>query len=91
MGNPVPIHDMSYFDRTVPPIIGKNQRILFGKNLLNRSIKQISLMNTMGLDIEQTIFENRTHNNNSGVGVNELGDEFVDITYQQSLITQKKL
>lgn len=90
-GNFAPMHDMSYFDRSVPPIIGAQQRKLFGTNIFERSIKQIQLMKTMGLDIEQVIFENRTHNNSNGIGVNELGDEFVNFTYQQSNTLGKKL
>lgn len=89
-GNFAPMHDMSYFDRSVPPIIGAKQRKLFGTNILERSTKQIHLMKTMGLDIEQTIFENRTHNNFNGIGVNELSDEFIDSTYQQSNSLGKK-
>jgi len=89
-GNFAPMHDMSYFDRSVPPIIGAEQRKLFGTNIIERSIKQIKLMTTMGLDIEQIIFENRTHNNFNGIGVNELGDEFVNLTYQQSSTFEKK-
>lgn len=90
-GNFAPMHDMSYFDRSIPPVIGAQQRKLFGTNIIERSTKQIQLMKTMGLDIEQVIFENRTHNNFNGIGVNELGDEFVKYTYQQSKTSEKKL
>ena len=85
------MHDMSYFDRSIPPVIGAQQRKLFGTNIIERSTKQIQLMKTMGLDIEQVIFENRTHNNFNGIGVNKLGDEFVKYTYQQSKTSEKKL
>ena len=90
-GQPAPMHDMSYFDRSIPPIIGAQQRKLFGTNIIERSTKQIQLMKTMGLDIEQVIFENRTHNNFNGIGVNELGDEFIKGAYQQSKTSEKKL
>ena len=88
-GQPASKHDMSYFDRSVPTTVGKKQRDMFGKNLFERAINEISLMREIGLDIEQTIFENRTHNNSSGLGVNELGDDFVSKTYQQSIISSR--
>ena len=90
-GSFAPMHDMSYFDRSCPPVIGAEQRKMFGINILERSTKQIQLMTAMGLDIEQIIFENRTHNNSNGIGVNELGDEFVNSTYQQSGDLEKNI
>lgn len=83
-GNFAPMHDMSYCDRSVPTPIGHKQRAMFGTNLLERSNKQITLMKEMGMDIEQQIFEGRTHNNYNGIGVNELGDEYVNHIYNQS-------
>lgn len=90
-GNFAPMHDMSYFDRSVPTSIGHKQRAMFGTNLLERSNKQITLMKEMGMDIEQQIFEGRTHNNYNGIGVNELGDEYVNHIYNQSAAENKKL
>ena len=90
-GNFAPMHDMSYFDRSVPSVIGAEQRKMFGTNILEKSTKQIQLMTTMGLDIEQIIFENRTHNNSNGIGVNELGDEFVNLAYQQASAMGKNM
>lgn len=88
--NYAPLHDMSYFDRSIPVEIGRKQRNIFGRNLFARSKNEISIMNQMGLDIEQVIFEGRAHNNNEGIGCNELADQFINTTYQQSLM-QKKL
>lgn len=90
-GNFAPMHDMSYFDRSVPTPIGRKQRAMFGTNLLERSNKQITLMKEMGMDIEQQIFEGRTHNNYNGIGINELGDEYVNHIYNQSAAENKKL
>lgn len=90
-GNSAPMHDMSYFDRSVPTPIGRKQRAMFGTNLLERSNKQITLMKEMGMDIEQQIFEGRTHNNYNGIGINELGDEYVNHIYNQSAAENKKL
>ena len=59
------------------------QRNLFGDNLLLRSQKIINYLQNKGIDISQTIFLGRSHNNESGVGVNELGDEFTYKTYNE--------
>lgn len=90
-GNFAPMHDMSYFDRSVPTSIGEKQRAIFGTNLLERTNKQITLMKEMGMDIEQQVFEGRTHNNYNGIGVNELGDEYVNHIYNQSASLNKRL
>lgn len=90
-GNFAPMHDMSYFDRSVPISVGMKQRIMFGTDIFERSNKQILLMTQMGLDIEQQVFEGRTHNNYNGIGVNELGDQYVNHIYNQSLVQNKKL
>ena len=89
-GNLAPMHDMSYFDRSVPSSVGYSQRKLYGKNLLERSKKQIDLLQSMGIDITQTIMMGRTHNNQSGIGVNELGEQFVNDCYQEMFIKQIK-
>lgn len=90
-GNYAPMHDMSYFDRNVPPLVGVKQRQLFGKNLFERAENEIKMMSEMSLDIEQKVFEGRTHNNYNGAGVNELGDIFIKDTYQDSINLNKKL
>lgn len=81
---------MSYFDRSVPPIVGMKLRKMFGTKIIERSKKQIFFMNEMGINIEQEIFDGRTHNNYNGIGVNELGDEFITRIYQQFLIQYDK-
>lgn len=81
--NYAPMHDMSYFNRSVPVDVGKMQRSLFGDNLFLRSQKIINYLQEQGIDISQTIFLGRSHNNESGVGVNELGDEFIYKIYNE--------
>ncbi len=84
-GNFAPMHDMSYFSRSVPIETGLELRKLFGRNLLMRSRNEIDLMKKMGFDIEQFTINGRTHNNINGIGVNELGDEIVKSTYEEIL------
>lgn len=83
-GNFAPMHDMSYFIRSVPSEIGFKQRQLYGKNLLQRAINQEKILSLMGFDIEHIIFEGRSHNNLGGHGVNELGDIYINSTYMSS-------
>lgn len=89
-GNLAPMHDMSYFDRSVPKEEGRKEREMFGKNLIERSKKEIAIMQEMGMDIEEKVMEGRTHNNFNGHGVNELRDLFIKETYRKTL-GQKQL
>ncbi len=90
-GEFAPMHDMSYFERSVPSQVGLLQRKLFGKNIFERAKAEIEIMQKLGIDITQIIFEGRTHNNYNGVGVNELGDEFIRELYQETLNHTKNL
>lgn len=83
-GNPAPMHDMSYFRRSIPTEVGVKQREIFGKNLIERSEREIAIMKEMGIDITQKVMEGRTHNNFNGNGVNELGDSFIKETYRNT-------
>lgn len=85
------MHDMSYFYRSVPTDVGKMQRNMFGNNLLLRSQKIINYLQEQGIDISQTIFFGRSHNNESGIGVNELGDEFVYNIYNEMYFLNKHI
>lgn len=87
-GNPAPIHDMSYFDRSIPTDIGKKQRSMLGNNLLFRAEKTVSILKSLGIDIEHIIIQGREHGNSNGIGVNELGDKFIIDTYHESFIMQ---
>jgi len=92
-GNYASMHDMSYLDRSVPNTIGRKQRDMFGQNIFERTKKLINLMNQMGVDINQEIFENRAHNDYDGinVGVNELGAQFINDTYKETIDQVKRI
>jgi len=70
-GYPAPMHDMSYFYKSVPTEVGKKQRDKLGKNIFERAHKTIEILKKHGIDIELTIIPGRSHNDNSGTGVNE--------------------
>lgn len=84
-GNPAPMHDMSYFERSVPKQIGLKQREMLGQEMFIRAKNTIEFLRRMGINIEHKIVEGRTHNNKSGVGVNEIGDKIIKDTYQSTI------
>ena len=83
-GNPAPMHDMSYFDRSVPKEVGQKQRDILGTDLFDRAEKTIELLKDNGIKVKHIIIPGRSHSNNSGLGVNEQGDKIVNDAYKYS-------
>lgn len=81
-GNPAPMHDMSYFDRSIPVDVGKSQRNHLGVNMFDRAEKTIEVLRNLGINIKHIVIPGRSHNNNSGIGVNEIGDKIVNDSYK---------
>lgn len=90
-GEPVPIHDMSYFDRSVPIDVGKLQRNILGTEMFFRAENTIKILQNLGIDIQHKIILGRNHNNKNGIGVNELGDRFIIETYRNSIKNENKI
>lgn len=89
-GRNAPMHDMSYFARSVPVEVGKKQRELFGKDMFERANRTIQVLKSLGLNIEHHIIKGRGHNNyNDVVGVNELGDRFITDSYREFIEENK--
>lgn len=84
-GNLAPIHDMSYFNRSVPVDVGKKQREIFGKDMFSRAERTIQVLKSLGIDIQHEIILGRGHNNIDGIGVNELGDKIISDTYKNTI------
>ena len=84
-GQPAPMHDMSYFNRSVPTEVGKYQRMTLGTEMFTRAENTIKILESMGIDISHQIIWARSHNNRSGIGVNELGDRFISDTYNSTI------
>ena len=82
---------MSYFDRSVPIEVGKAQRELFGKDMFERVKNTINRLNFMGIEIEHQILIGRSHNDNYGLGVNELSDQIIHDCYMSSISDKKTL
>lgn len=70
-GMPAPMHDMSYFDKSVPTEIGRRQREVLGKDIFARANKTIEILKKQGIDMDLTSIPGRSHNDKSGIGVNE--------------------
>lgn len=88
-GNPAPMHDMSYFDRSVTIDVGKNQRNLLGINMFDRAEKTIEILKSLGIKVKHIVIPGRSHNNRSGIGVNEIGDKIVNDAYKGSISAKK--
>ena len=65
-GNPAPMHDMSYFPKSVPEEIGILQRKALGTELLERAEKTVEYLRKCGIDIVHTVIPDRYHNNMVG-------------------------
>lgn len=88
-GKKAPMHDMSYFDKSVPKEVGQKQRDLLGKDMFIRANNTVAVLRNMGINIEHKIISGRSHSNISGIGVNELGDDFVSRVYGESIRKRK--
>lgn len=82
-GNNAPMHDMSYFDRSIPVETGEKQRQLFGQDMFERARNTIDKLKSIGIDIEHYIIKGRSHNNNEGIGVNEIADNYIHECYNE--------
>ena len=88
-GNPAPMHDMSYFNRSVPSDVGQKQRTLLGTNMFDRAEKTIEILKMLGIKIKHLIILGRSHDNNSGIGVNEIGDKIISDSYKASIASKQ--
>lgn len=61
-GNLAPIHDMSYFDRSVPTAVGETHRKNLGQDMFERAKNTIEILRNIGLNISHTIIPNTAHN-----------------------------
>ena len=60
-GEFAPMHDMSYFDRSVPIEVGMIQRAIFGYNMFERANNIVSLLKNAGIDINHNIIMGMYH------------------------------
>lgn len=90
-GNPAPMHDMSYFNRSVPKEVGIKQRNKLGIDMLERANNTIAILKNLGLNIEHIIIKGRAHNNRNGsIGVNEKGDKIINNLYNEPIKEDKE-
>ena len=61
-GNIEPMHDMSYFNRSIPTEIGRQQRLILGTDLFDRAKKAVEILKEQGVKINHNILYNCTHN-----------------------------
>ena len=53
--------------------------------MFSRAENTIQILKNMGINISHKIIWGRSHNNRSGIGVNELGDRFINDTYNSTI------
>lgn len=61
-GNIEPMHDMSYFNRSIPTEIGRQQRLILGADLFDRAKKTVEILKEQGVKINHNILYNCIHN-----------------------------
>lgn len=61
-GNIEPMHDMSYFNRSVPTEIGRQQRLILGADLFDRAKKTVEILKEQGVKINHNVLYNCIHN-----------------------------
>lgn len=61
-GNIEPMHDMSYFNRSIPTEIGRQQRLILGTDLFDRAKKAVEILKEQGVKINHNVLYNCTHN-----------------------------
>ena len=61
-GNLAPMHDMSYFDRSVPTDVGKSYRKSLGKDMFERAKNILKILENSGINISHTVIPNTAHN-----------------------------
>ena len=61
-GKLAPMHDMSYFDRSVPTDVGETYRKRLGKDMFERAKNILKILENSGINISHTVIPNTAHN-----------------------------
>ena len=61
-GDLSPMHDMSYFDRSVPTDVGETHRKNSGQDMFERAKNTVEILRNIGINISHTIIPNTAHN-----------------------------
>ena len=61
-GNLSPMHDMSYFDKSVPIDVGETHRKNLGQDMFERAKNTVEILRNIGINISHTIIPNTAHN-----------------------------
>ena len=77
-GNLAPMHDMSYFERSVPSDIGEAQRKKLGQALFERAERTVMILKNMGININHTVLPNRAHNDREAYELRSKNPRFIN-------------
>ena len=61
-GTLAPMHDMSYFDRSVPTNVGETHRKSLGQDMFKRAKNTVAILRNNGININHTVIPNIAHN-----------------------------
>lgn len=103
-GNLAPMHDMSYFNRSVPSDVGRLQRKKLGQYMFERAKKTVNILKNMGINISHRIIPNRTHNNKEAIelmknnpnyknikGINDDQNRIISSSFRNMLLRQNNM
>ena len=87
---PKPMHDMTFFPRSVNPYVGFRYRSLIGEDYFERVERLEHIYKELGADIESTVIEGKAHKDLEVDGVHYEGvknneDPIIDNAYRDSV------
>ena len=90
-----PMHDMSYYQRSVDPIVGKKYRDKYGEDYFARTINIVNTYIRNGIDINSTVIRNRAHrkmtvNGKNYKGVTEGIEPIIISAYRKSILELRR-
>ena len=86
-----PMHDMTYFQRSIDPIVGKAYRDKYGEEYFDRTNNVVRTYKENGIDINSTVIRGRTHSRMEidgklYKGTTEGIGEIIDSAYRKSIL-----
>lgn len=89
-----PMHDMTYFPRSIPTDVGKLYRDRYGKDYFERVYHVTDLYKKLGYDFESTIIKRRAHTTmdyegKHYEGVHDKSIPIIEKAYQESIILKE--
>ncbi len=90
-----PMHDMTYFPRSVPVDVGKKYRDKYGVDYFQRVENVSTLYKNRGFDFDSIIIKKRAHkdlvvNGKKYEGIKDKADDYIKKAYEESTLSLKE-